>query len=55
MALVNAEFLRKIEKLAPDIKDVLYPMVEVLEKPREESIGRIDFDANPCLFDWINK
>jgi len=44
MTLVNAEFLRKIEKLDPDIKDVLYPMVEVLEKPREESATRLEFD-----------
>ena len=44
MTLVNADFLRKIEKLAPDLKDVLYPMVELLEKPREEHVSRIEFD-----------
>jgi predicted O-linked N-acetylglucosamine transferase (SPINDLY family) len=44
MTLVNADFLRKIEKLDPGIKDVLYPMVEVLEKPHEESVTRIEFD-----------
>ena len=44
MTLVNADFLRKIEKLDPEIKDVLYPMVEVLEKPHEESVTRIEFD-----------
>ena len=40
MSLVNAEFLRKIDKLDPDLKDVLFPMVEVLKKPREESVTR---------------
>ncbi len=44
MTLVNADFLRKIEKLDPEIKDVLYPMVEVLGKPYEESVSRIEFD-----------
>jgi hypothetical protein len=44
MTLVNADFLRKIEKLDPEIKDVLYPMVEVLEKPHEETVTRIEFD-----------
>ena len=43
MTIVNADFLRKMEKLDPDLKDVLYPMVEVLERPREESITRIEF------------
>jgi hypothetical protein len=44
MTLVNVDFLRKIEKLEPEIKDVLYPMVEILEKPHEESVTRIEFD-----------
>lgn len=44
MTLVNAEFLRKIDKLDPAIKDVLFPMVELLEKPREDSVTRIEFD-----------
>ncbi|MCU0286558.1 MAG: DUF4175 domain-containing protein [Acidobacteria bacterium] len=42
MSFVNVEFLRKIERLDPDLKDVLYPMVEELEKPHEE-ITRIEF------------
>jgi hypothetical protein len=44
MTLVNAEFLRKIEKLDPDLKDVLYPIVEILEKPHAESVTRIQFN-----------
>jgi hypothetical protein len=44
MTLVSAEFLRKIEKLGPDLKDVLYPIVETVEKHYEESVGRIEFN-----------
>jgi hypothetical protein len=44
MTLINAEFLRKIERLEPDLKDVIYPMVEVLEKPHEEGAGKIEFN-----------
>lgn len=44
MTLINAEFLRKIERLEPDLKDVIYPMVEVLEKPHEEVAGKIEFN-----------
>ncbi len=32
MTLVNAEFLRKIEKLDPDLKDVLHPMMVCLKR-----------------------
>ena len=42
MSFVNVEFLRKIERLEPDLKDVLYPMVEELERPHEE-VTRIEF------------
>jgi hypothetical protein len=44
MTLINAEFLRKIERLEPDVKDVIYPMVEVLESPHEEGVSKIDFN-----------
>ena len=44
MTLINAEFLRKIERLEPDLKDVIYPMVEVLEKPHEEGVSKIEFN-----------
>jgi hypothetical protein len=43
MSLINAEFLRKIEKLEPDVKDVIYPMVEVLDRPHEEGVTKIEF------------
>jgi hypothetical protein len=44
MTLINAEFLRKIERLDPDVKDVIYPMVEVLERPHEEGVTKIEFN-----------
>ncbi len=43
MSLISAEFLRKIEQLEPALKDVLYPLVEEVEKPRD-SVGRADFN-----------
>jgi hypothetical protein len=52
MTLVNADFLRKIDKLAPDLKDVLYPMVELLEKPHEETVNRVSMSCKRSLNAW---
>ena len=43
MSLINAEFLRKIDRLEPNVKDVIYPIVEELDRPHEEGVTKIEF------------
>jgi hypothetical protein len=38
MSLINAEFLQKIDRLEPNVKDVIYPIVEELDRPHEEGV-----------------
>ena len=44
MTLVNADFLKKLGKLDPDLKDVVYPIVEAVQKRCEGSGTRAGSD-----------
>lgn len=40
---VSVDFMRKVNNLQPDLKDILYSMLEVIDKQRQESVTREDF------------
>lgn len=41
---MSVGFMRKMEKLAPELKEILYSLLEEIERQREESVGKTEFN-----------
>jgi len=40
---ISVDFMRKVDRLQPDLREILYALLEVIEEQRQESINREDF------------
>ncbi|MCX6582465.1 MAG: hypothetical protein NT166_20020 [Candidatus Aminicenantes bacterium] len=41
---IPVDFIRKVDRLQPDLRDILYSMLDVIDRHRLESVNRDDFN-----------